>query len=93
MWGLISLAIYILSVTVYIPYSVKSYDDSIYSRFTIYILVGIYSLLFLLLGWSWGRVRFTDPGNILRPQKLTGNEVQRLENGDIQNMPIPPDKT
>jgi hypothetical protein len=83
-WGSLSLAIYILIISVYIPFlRLQQNDRNVLNPFNTIVLLCIHALLLLMVGWSYLRVRLTNPGNIPRPHNLTVNELHALESGNL----------
>jgi hypothetical protein len=84
-WGLLILAIYILVVSIYLPYELHGF----FKLSTTIVLSSLHGSLFLMVLWSWLCIKLTDPGNLLRPHNLTAKEVRALEKGTME---IPPSK-
>jgi DHHC palmitoyltransferase len=84
-WGLLGLSIYILVVSIYLPYQLHGF----FKLSTTIVLSCLHGLLFLMVLWSWLRIKLTNPGNLLRPHDLTAKEVCALEKGSME---IPPSK-
>jgi hypothetical protein len=80
MWGLLSLAIYILTASIYLPYTIGT---GYFGRNTTIALSCLHTFLLLMVLCSWLRVKFTNAGNLIRPNKLTAAEVRLLEKGDV----------
>jgi hypothetical protein len=79
-WGSILFSIYILVVSIYIPF-IRLQNHHVFNLRTTIALTCLHSLLFGLLAWSYFRVRLTNPGNIPRPGHLTTRELDALESG------------
>ena len=80
-WGSLCLAIYIMAINIYVPFISLSNNDT-FDRKTTIALTCLHALLLAMVAWSYFRTRFTNPGNIPRPHKLTREEVHALEAGD-----------
>src|SRR2546430_5304764 len=86
LWTSPLLAIYILVLSLYIPYLGHSSNHFFSSSATISILV-IHFILFIMLIWSYFSVRLTNPGYLPRPHKLMPKELHTLEAGDFSIIP------
>jgi hypothetical protein len=83
LWGSLSLGLYILIINIYIPFLRIRNDRNIFNKIDTAILLSIHVFLLSIVGWCYFRVRLTNPGNILRPHKLTRDELYALESDDI----------
>lgn len=79
-WGSIILAVYILVVSVYVPF-IRIRNHDLFNFRTTIALTSLHALLFGILGWSFLRIRLTDPGSFLPPQALTRRDIRALEDG------------
>lgn len=81
--GSLLLGIYILVLTVYLPFLRLQDDGHILNITNTILLLCIHTVLLIMVVWSYLRVRFTNPGNIPRPHNLTLNELHALESGQL----------
>ena len=80
-WGSLCLAIYVLVINIYVPF-IRLNNGDIFDRQITIALACLHALLLSMVTWSYFRIRFTNPGNIPRPHKLTREEVHALEARD-----------
>ena len=79
-WGSMCFGVYILIISVYVPF-MRIRNHHLFNLQTTIALACIHSVLFLLLAWSYLRIRLTNPGNIPRPGHLTAKDLDALESG------------
>jgi DHHC palmitoyltransferase len=83
-WGSLSLGIYILIMSVYIPFlRLQQNNRNVLNPTNTSILLCIHAFLLLMVGWCYLRVRLTNPGNIPRIHNLTVDELHALESGSL----------